>query len=239
MKDELTIRPVRSARLFEGVLEQLYGLISNGKLATGDRLPSERELCEMFQVSRTSIRAALRTMGALGLVETKNGGGTYVTQGSVESLGEILSVVLFHGFNDLEQIYEARRVIETWTAYLAAKRITEGQIERLEELVDQQEREVREGKSGVETDFEFHLTIGRAAGNEVVSRLLYSMITLIFKGLDPSKRPPSDLSTSVDQHREIIGALRSRDALQAMYLMWDHIKGGPESRFPFPVSKKK
>ncbi|HWQ55464.1 MAG TPA: FadR/GntR family transcriptional regulator [Bryobacteraceae bacterium] len=234
MKPEVLMTPVRSNRLYEGVLEQLYSLIASGQVGCGERLPSERELCDGFGVSRTSVRAALRTLGALGLVETKNGGGTFVTRGSPESLGEILSVVLFHDFSDLEQIYEARRAIETWTVYLAAGRITAGELGCLEQLADRQEREVRGGESGIETDFAFHLTIGKAARNEIISRLLYSMITLIFKGLDPSKRPASDLAIAVDQHREIIGTLRNRDGIEAMRLMWNHIRGGPES--PFAVS---
>ena len=137
-------------------------------------------------------------------------------------------MVLFHGVEDIEEIYEGRRVIESWAAYLAATRTTEDEIQFLEKLVDQQSEEVRQGKSGIETDFQFHLQIGKSARNEVVLRIVYSMITLIFKVLDPSKRPARDLTEAVEQHRGILESLRKRDAFSAMSQMYEHVRSGTE-----------
>lgn len=231
------IRKIRPSRLFQEVALQLYELISKGHLHGGDRLPSEKQLCELFNVSRTSIREALRTLGALGLVEARNGGGSFVKRGSPEAVGTVLSMALFHDLDDVPQIFEARQAIETWTAFHAASRITETQLDELAALVEKQCAEVARGDSGIEADFGFHLLIGIAACNEVVTRLLYSMITLIFKVLDPSRRPPMDLTVAVDQHRGILEALRNGDGDLAMRRMSEHISLDPQAdvtrRLPF------
>jgi len=152
-------------------------------------------------------------------------------------------VVLFHGVEDIEEIYEGRRVIESWAAYLAATRTTEDEIQFLEKLVDQQSEEVRQGKSGIETDFQFHLQIGKSARNEVVLRIVYSMITLIFKVLDPSKRPARDLTQAVDQHRGILESLRKKDAFSAMSQMYEHVSSGTErgvaTSFPSDIMRRR
>src|SRR5256884_5746061 len=234
------ITPLKQDRLSHGVFAQLCDLIRNGHFQSGDRLPSEKELCEMFQVSRTTVRSGLQSLNTLGLVEPRDGSGTFVTKRSPESVGETLGVVLFHGVEDIEEIYEGRRVIESWTAYLAATRRTEDEIQFLEKLVDQQSEEVRQGKSGIEIDFQFHLQIGKSARNEVVLRIVYSMITIIFKVLDPSKRPARDLTQAVEQHRGILESLREKDAFSAMSRMYEHVSSGIQrgSATGFPIEIK-
>ena len=234
------ITPLKQDRLSHGVFAQLCDLIRNGHFQSGDRLPSEKELCEMFQVSRTTVRSGLQSLGALGLVDSRDGSGTFVTKRSPESVGKTLGVVLFHGVEDIEEIYEGRRVIESWTAYLAANRRTEDELQSLEKFVNQQIEEVQRGESGVDTDFQFHLQIGKSARNEVVLRILYSMITLIFKVLDPSKRPARDLTQAVEQHRGILESLREKDAFSAMSRMYEHVSSGIQrgSATGFPIEIK-
>lgn len=223
-----TVTPLQHTNLPEGVFVQLCDLIRQGHFKDPERLPSEKELSEMFQVSRTTIRGGLQSLAALSLIEPRSGNGTFVTKRTPRRVGEILGVALFHGIEDTEEIYEGRRAIESWTAYLAASRITEDELQHLEKLVDQQSEEVRHGNSGVEADFQFHLQIGESARNEVLLHLLYSMITLIFKILDPSERLVEDLTVAVNQHRGILESLRRRDALSAMKKMWEHVVGRPE-----------
>jgi GntR family transcriptional repressor for pyruvate dehydrogenase complex len=220
------ITPLTRSKLSECVFVQLCDLISKGRFNDGDRLPSEKELSNMFQVSRTTIRTGLQGLTALGMIEPRSGNGTFVTKRSAQQVGEIVGAALFHGIEDLEEIYEGRRVVESWTAYLAATRITEGELDRLEQLVDKQSNAVDHGKTGIDADFQFHLQIGVAARNEVVLRLWYSLVTLIFKVLDPSKRTKRDLTLAVDQHRDVLKSLKERDALSAMTKMWEHVVSG-------------
>ena len=235
MENPSGIKPLKQAKLSQGVFVQLCDLIRVGHFQGGQRLPSEKELCELFRVSRTTVRSGLQSLNALGLVESRDGSGTYVTESTPESVGETLGVVLFHGVDDVEQIYEGRRVIESWTAYLAATRITTDEIECLEELVNQQSEEVRQGRSGIETDFQFHFQIGKAARNEVVLRILRSMITLIFKALDPSKRNVNDFTLAVEQHRRILDSIRVRDPYASMCRMYEHISNSSAISFPSEI----
>jgi GntR family transcriptional repressor for pyruvate dehydrogenase complex len=220
------ITPLQPTKLAQGVFTQLCELIRSGRFSSGDRLPSEKELCDMFQVSRTTVRSGLQSLNALGLVESRDGSGTFVTVRSPESVGEILGVVLFHGIENIEEIYEGRRVMESWAAYLAAKRRNDKELKNLERLVEQQSEAVGQGKSGIAMDLEFHLQISKATRNEVVLRILYSMITLIFKVLDPTKRSLQDLTMAVDCHRGILEAIRNKDALLAMSRMYGHLNSG-------------
>lgn len=210
------IRPIRSSRLYEGVTEIIYDLILEGYYQPDDSLPSEGELCKLFVVSRTCLRPALRTLGAPSLVTTKNVHRTYVSKDSPENLGDTLSMMLFHDINNLDLIYEARRMLESWTAFFAASRITDEDLAKLGDLVREQDAEVRKGDSGIDADFRFHLTIGRAARNENVTRLLYLMIMLVLKALDLAKCSPHDLRDAVKQHARIVETLRIRIPLAAM-----------------------
>ena len=221
-----TITPLQQTKLSQGVFTQLCDLIREGHFQTGDRLPSEKELCDMFQVSRTTVRSGLQSLNALGLVESRDGSGTFVTVRSPESVGKTLGMVLFHGVENIEEIYEGRRVMESWAAYLAATRRTEEELKNLERLVEEQSQEVRQGKSGIEMDLQFHLQICKAARNEVVLRIVFSMTTLIFKVLDPTKRSLQDLTMAVDYHRGILESIRCKDALLAMGRMYEHLNSG-------------
>jgi GntR family transcriptional repressor for pyruvate dehydrogenase complex len=143
-----SIKPIARKRLFESVVEQLYDLILDGQLSPGDCLPSERELCAMFQVSRTSIRSAIQVLEALGLVQSFNGKATRIKKAHPEEVGGVLSTVLFHDLGDMKQLYECRRFLESWVAFYAATRLTEEQIDQLDQLAIERKRLIECGENG-------------------------------------------------------------------------------------------
>src|ERR687887_1393283 len=95
---ELTvIEPIRRSRLYEGIVQQIEGLLEKGDLKPGDQLPPERQLAEQFQVSRASVREALRTLELLGIVETRAGGGTFVRSAKPDDLARPLHTLITRG----------------------------------------------------------------------------------------------------------------------------------------------
>lgn len=235
---------VRSSRLFEGVVDQLYGLIQRRRLQPGDKLPPEAELCDAFGVSRTSVRAAIRTLGALGLVDSRNGGGHYVKPGLPEGIGEILRIVLFHDLAGVAQIYEVRKFLESWTAHQAAGRLSQAQLQTLARLNREREAEIHAGRSGADLDYMFHWEIAKAAENEVVLRLLYPMLKGLLEEVESAPSARLDQKVSLRQHRRILTALRKRDSGAAMKEMWDHLTPGPQtageaSAFPLAAPRSK
>ena len=128
---ELTvIEPIRRSRLYQGIVEQIEGLLERGDLRPGDQLPPERQLAEQFQVSRASVREALRALELLGIVETRAGGGTFVRRTVPEDLARPLSNLIARG-HTLTDVIEVRGLIEPAIAASAAKRIRPDELAEL------------------------------------------------------------------------------------------------------------
>ena len=139
---------VRRTRLFEGVVAQLRELIRDGRLRPGQRLPSEREMAERFQVSRASVREAIRALELDGLVMIRSGAGTFVSEEGFDAAVDLLARRLLAGREALADIVELRLVLEPQIAALAAQRATADDKERLTAILNEQEQQVLRGETG-------------------------------------------------------------------------------------------
>jgi GntR family transcriptional repressor for pyruvate dehydrogenase complex len=218
-----TIEPIRRSRLYQGIVEQIQTLLEKGELRPGDQLPAERTLAEQFQVSRASVREALRSLELLGIVETRAGGGTFVRQIGPDDLAKPLQSLIARG-HTVSDVIEFRGVVEPAIAALAASRITPAQLAELRELLGAQERKVVASQSYVEEDTRFHEVIGDAAGNE----LLTTMLGVIWDVLRASREEWLQTNTrahaSLEAHRRIYDALAQHDADRAREAAHDHIR---------------
>src|SRR6059036_3716048 len=140
------IEPIRRSRLYQSIVEQIESLLERGELRPGDQLPPERALAEQFQVSRASVREALRTLELLGVVETRAGGGTFVRQVAPDDLVRPLHSLIARG-HSLTDVIEFRGVVEPAIAALAATRITPAQLDELRQLLVEQQRKVATGEA--------------------------------------------------------------------------------------------
>src|SRR5207244_395543 len=169
---ELTvIEPIRRSRLYQGIVEQIEGLLERGELKPGDQLPPERQLAEQFQVSRASVREALRSLELLGIVETRAGGGTFVRQAQPDDLARPLQSLITRG-HTLVDVIDVRGLIEPAVAERAARNITAGELTELRSIIETQERKVAAGEPYVDEDTRFHEIIGTAARNELLVTVL-------------------------------------------------------------------
>lgn len=216
------VEPIRRNRLYQGIVDQIEGLLQRGELRSGDQLPPERSLAEQFQVSRASVREALRSLELLGIVETRPGGGTFVRHASADVVARPLSSLISRGHR-IADVIEVRGLIEPAIAEHAARRISDAEIGELRGVLEAQERKIAAGEPYADEDTRFHELIGQAARNE----LLVTMLAVIWDVLRASReewlQTNARAHASVDTHRRILAALEKRDPEAARAAAAEHI----------------
>ena len=217
------IEPIRRSRLYQGIVQQIEGLLEKGDLRPGDQLPPERQLAEQFQVSRASVREALRTLELLGIVETRAGGGTFVRQTSPDDLARPLTSLMSRG-HSLADVIEFRGLIEPAIAALAAERITQPQLAELGEIFAAQERKVAAGEPYADEDTRFHEVIGEASRNELLTTMLGVVWDVMRESREQWLQTNQRAHSSLDAHRRILAALGAHDGEAARRAAAEHIK---------------
>ncbi len=215
---------VPRARLYEEVAAQIRKMISEGQLKPGDKLPAERELVQRFQVSRNSIRDAIRTLETMGLVRSRQGEGTTVRDMSADSLTVPLSSVLLRQRGMVEELLDARAMIEPPIAARAALHATPEQIEQLEDVLERQRAKMKRGESTLEEDTEFHYAVAVAAQNSVVKKMVDLLITLLHDSRERSLDIAGRKERSYAGHRLILRAIKRHDAEAAESAMRRHVR---------------
>ena len=193
-------------------MRQIRGLIADGQLKSGDRLPPERDLAERFRVSRTSVREALRALESTGLVEIRAGEGAFVRPASVEALVEPLALVILTHREATAELYEARRLLEPPIAALAARRAGPEEVAELSRMLDEQAKEVAAGRTGLAQDATFHTAIAHSAHNRAITRIVTTLMDLLAQTREESLHTPGRPERSHQDHRRILAAIQAHDA---------------------------
>ena len=215
----------REETLTHRVTEQVEQLILDDLLRPGDRLPAERDLAERFQVSRTVIREAMRSLAARGLVEVRQGKGTTVSAPSVESLKQPLALLLRTNERDLDhkKILEVRRTLEIEIAALAAERRTSSDLDALEHILEDRSSTKSSREEFVEWDVAFHSALARATHNELFSLLLESVATVMRKVREIGFDVPGTPERAYKFHRRILDQVAAGNAASARRAMQEHL----------------
>jgi len=228
-KDELArpapaFRQVASGRLSRQVVSQFQQLMREGVLGSGDKLPAERELAEQFNVSRNSVREALRELDLLGLVESRHGEGTFVRHPGPAQLMAPFRTVIELSMPAAESVMEFRMAFEPGVAALAAANLTAEREQTLLAALERFEQAVH-GEGAVETsDADFHLAVAQATGNPTVIAVhaaVYELLHDMRKKLPSASYDPHD--KSVAGHRALLDAIRARDPARAGRVMHQHL----------------
>jgi GntR family transcriptional repressor for pyruvate dehydrogenase complex len=207
----------------EAVVEFVNDRIERGILGPGDRLPSERELAVTIGISRPSVRSGLRTLAAMGIVHTRHGSGTYVTDGPPALDGKPLRVLAaLHGMSP-DQMFEARCVLEIGAAGLAAERANVDEVAALAEEVSGMFAAVDDPDAFLAHDIRFHRAVAQASGNPVLASLAGMVSLLFFESRKRPNRTPDQLREMAIIHRNIYQAVRARDPERARREMSSHL----------------
>lgn len=201
-------------------------MITSGELEPGDKLPSERDMSESMGVSRASVREALITLEAIGILEIKPGEGTFVRQTSDAETFAPLAMVLAVERNPEAQLMEVRRVLETEMAALAAVRASDENLSKIKRLLDFM-KGAQTTHDAVEADLRFHFAIAEATQNTILLRLMNTIADLMHHSLRPIREKIyADYQTGlkiIDEHEAIYQAIRDRDPQAARNRMLEHI----------------
>ena len=219
----MEIEPIKSTRIYEEIVRQVKQLIADGKLKSGDRLPPERDLAEKFMVSRTSVREALRALQSRGLIEIRAGEGAFICDISVDTLIEPLALVILPHREAVGELFEARRLLEPAIAALAARRATREEMVEMERILEDQSKEVLQGRTGVAQDTALHAAIAHSAHNRAITRIVGTLMDLLAQSREESLHTPGRPTRSHADHRRILDAIRRRDEMAAHRAMLDHL----------------
>ncbi len=238
---EIPFVPVAPRRTFEGAVEQIAERIRLGEIAAGDRLPSERDLAAAMQISRPTLRAAVRVLVEAGMLKVRTGaaGGTFIASDYVPI--EMLRSKSGLRLDEVAGVLEARRLIEPRVAQLAAVSAREDDYAHLQRIIDAQKAMLASGKvmsqedRFLQLDTQFHLRIARATGNSTIVSLMRSLLRRLEIARDIALHEPPIPSWVVDIHVQTLAAIRSVDHeriqavmaehLAAMEQAWEHATG--------------
>jgi len=218
----LGLEAIPRDRVFTKVAGQLQAHILN-KLKPGDMLPSERELVRTFGVSRTSIRDALRSLEAIGLLEPRQGIGTVVREFAAEAVLTPVAGALMQKRKAIDELMDVRVIIEPALARRAALHASAEQIAELQTILDRQEEKVRLGEPATEEDSDFHYTIALAANNGVMLKLVHVLMDLLREMRERSLQAGGRQIKSLAAHRKILAAVKRGDAAGAEAAMRRHL----------------
>ncbi len=219
----MTDQAAKGRRLYEDIVQEFSSLIRQGVLKPGERLPSERVLADQLQVSRSSVREALRSLELQGLVISKRGSGTFINTDNLESMVALLASTLTSGADTLKHIFEMRHMLEPQIAALAAQRANKQEVAELGSILEEQVKEIADGGTGVDSDTAFHFAMASATHNSALVKVVSAVEDILRRSRNQSLQEPGRPQRSLASHREILGMIHSGDAAGARRAMEYHL----------------
>jgi GntR family transcriptional repressor for pyruvate dehydrogenase complex len=214
---------IRKNKVYEEVAKQIERLILK-KLKPGDKLPSERELAELLQVSRSSIRDAIRSLELVGLVEPRQGAGTIVREVSAETWVNPIANALERRKELVTELLDFRKMLEPPLAARAATHASLEEVSEMEDILKRQEEKLSQGEAAIAEDSEFHYNIALASGNTVVLKVIDTLMDLLRDTRERSLQVAGRSQKSLAGHRRILAAIKRHDAEAAKAAMRRHIE---------------
>lgn len=230
-QDSTLLQPIRAARIYSEIVDRVLSLVKEGRIGVGDRLPSERQLAQQLNVSRSALREAMTALEVLGVVEIRPGVGIFIgSNASTEDDGTVVKQVseLITEVGPLE-ILEIRGLFEPGVARLAAVRRSDDDLAAMDASIQQMESELAQGREGWDPDWGFHRAVAAASRNPIAalvldtlgqrmqSRFWKLMRAHNFESLDRGQRYARD-------HRAILEAIRQGSGDAAFRAMHAHVR---------------
>ena len=234
-------KPITATRSFQHIVAQIEDLITAGQLHIGDKLPGERELAEQFRVSRVVVREAIRDLQARGVIEVRQGSGTYVQLMPSQALTRSLTLLLHLEKPALIDLFVARRALELAAVSLAAQHATSEQISALEKCISEMSAIARPGLhiednfyAYGDKDLQFHTLIAEASHNSILQSLLSAVLPLFMAGRVEVVKRLGSFDKFLDrsplhellvhkEHIDIADAIITHDAVAAEQRMKLHL----------------
>lgn len=226
-KPRVPMKPVQSRLpLYAIVQQEIKNYIVQNALKPGDRLPPETELAQLLEVSRNSVREAVKALEMLDIVETRSGAGLFVGNFSFDALVDNMGYGIMFNFAELADILEVRFHVEYGMIPRAAEAVTSEQIKRLHEIVEQMRAAAENGTYSAENDRLFHQVLWMNVDNKIVATILDVFWNIFFQARKRTPFPePRDLMRTCERHVRLLEALKQRNVKALQDAMIFHYEG--------------
>lgn len=191
------------------ITRHLLKYLLSGDLTPGERIPSERQLAEALEIGRSGVREAIKSLCLLGLLEVRQGDGTYLTGSTSDLLPDVIEWGLLLGERRILDLVEVRSELEVFIAELAAERRTPEQAAALSETVEMMYGAGGDGERHIELDVQFHRILAESTANKVLVSLSHSFSSLLRAWSARCVRAESDVSALADEHAAVARAIDS------------------------------
>jgi GntR family transcriptional regulator, transcriptional repressor for pyruvate dehydrogenase complex len=224
----LEYKQIKPKKIYEEVAEAIFEMIKTGVLKPGDKLDSVQQLAENFKVGRAAIREALSALRAMGLIEIKQGEGTYVREFDPTMLSFPISIAILMRKEDIAYLLEVRKLLEVGVAGVAARKRTEKDLQAMEHALKQMSESIGDEELGEKADFLFHMAIAAASQNPILVSLMNNVSGMMVETMRETRRIWlfSKQTTSeqlLEEHRNIFEAIKKQNAELAQERMKEHL----------------
>lgn len=225
MAKKPAFKTVAKGRISDHVLHQIKKSIIDGVYKPGEKLPSEKDLLEMFNVSRGSLREALKSLEQLGFVVVKTGvlGGAFVTERAVRSFSNALYDIIRMNKISFREMLELREIIEPPMAALAASRRTEDDVLSMSGLVSLREKSIMANKIPIVVNIDWHQAVAMASGNQMLCLIMDATAMSLNDEFKKISLSMADHISILGFHKKITECITAGDAENASRLMREHI----------------
>jgi GntR family transcriptional regulator, transcriptional repressor for pyruvate dehydrogenase complex len=217
------VRPEKNGLMAEQVVIQVREMIRKGELKPGDRLPPERELAKRLGISRASLRHGLRFLTAIGVLTSRPGSGSYISDGPPALDSEPLRMLAdLHRFTP-DEMFDARKLLEVGLAGMAAKNATDDHLATMAEEVAEMYATLDDPQEYLVHDIRFHRAVAAASGNQILAALMNMVSAAMYERRQATVERATDLKESAEFHRKIYRLVRARKPDQAREAMAEHL----------------
>jgi GntR family transcriptional repressor for pyruvate dehydrogenase complex len=221
------IIPVKKKNLYQEIANQIINMINEGVWKPGDKIPGEIELSKSFEISRNSIRESIKALELVGILSSKTGVGTFVSDYAVINMNNMKLSTLIKTESSMIELMETRLIIEPALVSKAVKNATEEDIKILEDIIKKSTKAYKEKNYTFDMGFEFHRYIFSMANNDILNNLLESITEnliafrskIFFKHLSEYI-----LTEELNEHTKLLSLIRKGDSVAAKDMMFNHIE---------------
>ena len=227
MGNEFMITPIQKNKVYEDISTQIKKQIEDGTWKEGERIQGEIELAKEFQVGRSSIREAIKSLQVLGILEARTGQGTYIAPNALQRINDNRLMEMMSNEHYYDEILQGRLILESQAAYLAAKQCTEEDIAYLQKNYEEMVEDTLQGRDeeSEKKGHEFHAYIVKMLHNDVLMALYNSLVQMVLEEREEFEKD-SELEEVLSYHREhgeVIQALKDHDAERARKIVEYHL----------------
>ncbi|MFC7319771.1 FadR/GntR family transcriptional regulator [Halobacillus campisalis] len=222
----MEFKPVRAKKIYEQVADALLESLKNGELKPGDKLDSVEHLAKSFNVGRSAIREALSALRAMGILEMRQGEGTYVKAFDASRFSLPVSVAFLLKREDVKDLLEVRHILEVGAAASAAVHHNEEDLEALEAALSAMEKAKGDGELGEQADLDFHVALVHATHNAMLIHLMQSVSEIMVQAMRETRKlllTKEGTERLLEEHRQIFTAIVERDETKARQAMYEHL----------------